>query len=241
VIHAQPAAPPALLRTVDTETQPAPSAAREAVVVLHGVAINPRFTARLARFIAEAGYAVHNLGYPSRTVPLAELGPRWLAAKIAELGLERAPRLHFVTHSMGGLMVRGYLASHRPANLGRVVTIVPPHHGSAVSDRLRSIPVVWRIIGRNLGALGTKPDAYWRTLPQRADFELGVIAGSFALSPLSWFFLPKPNDGTVPESSTRLDGMADHITLHSNHTLILFRKRTAARVIEFLRTGRFAR
>jgi len=226
---------------VDSETQPAPTTAREAVVVLHGVAINPRFTARLARFIAEAGYEVHNLGYPSRTVPLAELGPRWLAAKIAKLGLERAPRLHFVTHSMGGLMVRGYLAAHRPANLGRVVTIVPPHHGSAVSDRLRSIPVVWRIIGRNLGTLGTKPDAYWRTLPQRADFELGVIAGSFALSPLSWFFLPKPNDGTVTESSTRLDGMADHLSLPSSHTLILFRKRTAAQSVAFLRTGRFAR
>ena len=226
---------------MDSELLPAPATAREAVVVLHGVAINPRFTARLARFIAEAGYAVHNLGYPSRTVPLAELGPRWLAAKIAELGLERATRLHFVTHSMGGLMVRGYLDAHRPANLGRVVTIVPPHHGSAVSDRLRSLPVVWRIIGRNLGALGTKPDAYWRTLPQRADFELGVIAGSRPLSPFGWCFLVGPNDGTVPESSTRLDGMADHIVLPSSHTLILFRKRTAARAIEFLRTGRFAR
>lgn len=214
---------------------------REAVVVLHGVAISPRFTARLARIVAEAGYAVHNLGYPSRTVPLAELGPRWLAAKIAELGLERAPRLHFVTHSMGGLMVRGYLAAHRPANLGRVVTIVPPHHGSAVSDRLRSIPLVWRIIGRNLGALGTKPDAYWRTLPPRADFELGVIAGSFALNPLGALFLERPNDGTVAEWSTRLDGMADHITLPSNHTLILFRRRTAAQAVAFLRTGRFAR
>ena len=100
---------------MDTETQPVPSAAREAVVVLHGVAINPRFTSRLARFIAEAGYAVHNLGYPSRTAPLAELGPRWLAAKIAALRLERAPRLHFVTRSMGGLMVRGYLAATPPA------------------------------------------------------------------------------------------------------------------------------
>jgi pimeloyl-ACP methyl ester carboxylesterase len=226
---------------VDTETHPVPSAAREAVVVLHGVAINPRFTARLARFIAEAGYAVHNLGYPSRTVPLAELGPRWLAAKLAELGVDRAPHLHFVTHSMGGLIVRGYLAAHRHANLGRVVNLVPPHHGSAVSDRLRSIPVIWRIIGRNLGALGTGPDAYWRTLPQRADFELGVIAGNRAISPFGWCFLSGPNDGTVPESSTRLDGMADHIVLPSSHTLILFRKRTADQVLAFLRTGRFAR
>ncbi len=217
------------------------SPTREAVVVLHGVGINARLTARLAKFIAAAGYEVHNLDYPSKTVPLAELGPRWLAAKLAALGLERAPRLHFVTHSMGGLIVRGYLAAHRPANLGRVVTIVPPHHGSVVSDKLRRLPIIWQIIGRNLGALGTGPDAYWRTLPQRADFELGVIAGSSALNPLGWLYLERPHDGTVAERSTRLDGMADHLLLPSNHTLILFRKRTADQAIAFLRTGRFAR
>jgi triacylglycerol esterase/lipase EstA (alpha/beta hydrolase family) len=214
---------------------------REAVVILHGVAINTRFTARLARLIAAAGYEVHNLDYPSRSVALADLGPHWLASKLGELGLERAPRLHFVTHSMGGLIVRGLLAAHRPANLGRVVTIAPPHQGSAISDRLRQLPIIWSIIGRNLGALGTGPDAYWRTLPQRADFELGVIAGSFAINPLGWFFLEGTSDGTVAETSTRLAGMADHITLHSNHTLILFRRRTALQAIAFLRTGRFSR
>ena len=215
--------------------------AREVVVILHGVAISSRLTARLAEFIAAAGYEVHNLDYPSKTVPLPELGPRWLAAKLAELGVDRAPRLHFVTHSMGGLIVRGYLAAHRPANLGRVVTIVPPHHGSVVSDKLRRLPIIWRIIGRNLGALGTGPDAYWRTLPQQADFELGVIAGSSALNPLGWFLLERPHDGTVAERSTRLAGLRDHLTLPSNHTLILFRRRTADQAVAFLRTGRFAR
>ena len=217
------------------------SPALEAVVILHGVAITPRFTAKLARLVAAAGYAVHNLHYPSRTVPLAELGPCWLAAQVAELGLDRAPRLHFVTHSMGALLVRGYLAAHRPANLGRVVTIVPPHNGSTISDALRRLPIIWRIIGRNLGALGTGADAYWRTLPQCIDYELGVIAGSFALNPLGWLFLEGTSDGTVAESSTRLKGMTDHLVLHSNHTLILFRRRTALQAIAFLRTGRFAR
>ncbi len=220
---------------------PPASPAREAVVILHGVGISSRFTARLARFIAAAGYAVHNLDYPSRTVPLAELGPRWLAAKLAELDVARAPRLHFVTHSMGGLVVRGYLAVHRPANLGRVVTIVPPHYGSVVSDRMRRLPIVWRLVGRNLGALGTGPDAYWRTLPPQADFELGVIAGSSALNPLGWLYLERPHDGTVAEHSTRLAGLSDHLTLPSNHTLILFRRRTAEQAIAFLRTGRFVR
>ena len=186
-------------------------AAPEVVVILHGVAISSWFTARLAKIVAAAGYVVHNLDYPSKSVPLPELGPSWLAAKLGELGVARAARLHFVTHSMGGLIVRGFLAAHRPANLGR-----------------------------NLGALGTGPDAYWRTLPQRADFELGVIAGSSALNPLGWFFLERPHDGTVAERSTRLEGMADHILLRSNHTLILFRRRTADQAIAFLRTGRFA-
>ncbi len=222
-------------------TPPPPAAPREVVVILHGVAISSRLTARLARFIAAAGYEVYNLDYPSRTVALPELGPCWLAARLAELGVGRAPRLHFVTHSMGGLIVRGYLAAHRPANLGRVVNIVPPHQGSPVSDKLRRLPIIWRIIGRNLGALGTGPDAYWRTLPPRADYELGVIAGSSALNPLGWFFLERPHDGTVAERSTRLDGMADHLTLDSNHTLILFRRRTAEQALAFLRTGRFAR
>ena len=186
-------------------------AAPEVVVILHGVAISSWFTARLAKIVAAAGYVVHNLDYPSKSVPLPELGPSWLAAKLGELGVARAPRLHFVTHSMGGLIVRGFLAAHRPTNLGR-----------------------------NLGALGTGPDAYWRTLPQRADFELGVIAGSSALNPLGWFLLERPHDGTVAERSTRLEGMADHILLRSNHTLILFRRRTADQAIAFLRTGRFA-
>lgn len=216
-------------------------AGRELVVLLHGVAISRRFMGPLTRRLAAAGYAVHNLDYPSKTVPLAELGPRWLAARLAALGAAAAPRLHFVTHSMGGLVVRGYLAAHRPANLGRVVTIVPPHHGSAVSDRLRHLPIVRWIIGRNLAALGTGPDAYWRTLPPRADFELGVIAGSSALNPLGWFFLAQPHDGTVAEASTRLPGLADHLTLPSNHTCILFRRRTAEQVLAFLRDGRFAR
>lgn len=217
------------------------STANEVVVILHGVAINSHLTARLARIVEAAGYTVHNLDYPSKTVPLPELGPKWLAAKLEELGVRNAARLHFITHSMGGLIVRGFLATRRPANLGRVVTIVPPHYGSVVSDHLRKLPIIWRIIGRNLGALGTGPDAYWRTLPQRADFELGVIAGSFALNPLGWFFLERPHDGTVAERSTKLEGMADHITLPSNHTLILFRRRTAEQALAFLRTGHFAR
>jgi len=214
---------------------------RATVVVLHGVANRRWLTARLARRIAADGYAVHNLDYPSRTMALAELGDRWLPEQLAVLNAAQAPQLHFVTHSMGALLVRRFLAARRPANLGRIVMIAPPNHGSAVADRLRQRRFFRWLIGRNLAVLGTGPDAFWRSLPPRADFELGVIAGSRALSPLGRCWLDAPHDGTVAVASTHLEGQIDHLVLPANHTGILLRRDTAEQVVAFLRSGRFGR
>jgi len=213
---------------------------RETVVVLHGVAVSRRLTALLARRIAAAGYEVHNLDYPSRTLSLPELGDRWLPAKLAELEVGRAPRLHFVAHSMGGLMVRRCLATYRPPNLGRVVLIAPPNRGSAVADHLQRWRLFRGVIGRNLVVLGTGPAAFWRSLPQSVDCELGVIAGNRALNPFGRFWLEPPHDGTVAVASTRLEGQSDHLVLPANHTGILLRRDTADQVVAFLRTGKFA-
>jgi triacylglycerol lipase len=184
---------------------------------------------------------VHNLDYPSRTVSLPELGERWLPERLRELEVDRAPRLHFVTHSMGALIVRRYLATRRPANLGRVVMIAPPNRGSAVADHLRRWRLFHWCIGRNLAVLGTAPDSFWRSLPPRADYELGVIAGCRALNPFGRFWLERPHDGTVAVASTLLEGQSDHLLLPANHTGILLRRDTAVQVVAFLRTGRFGR
>ena len=216
-----------------------PPPGREAVVVLHGVALSRSWTTLLARRLVAQGFAVHNLGYSSRTQPLAELGDRWLPEALRARGLDVAPRLHFVTHSMGGLVVRRFLAGHRPANLGRVVMLVPPNHGSPMADRLQRRALFRRLLGCNLAALGTGPGAFCHTLPPTAGFELGVIAGSRRLNPLGPLWLRQPHDGTVEVASTRLEGMAAHVVLPSSHTAILFHRRAAALAAAFLRTGRF--
>lgn len=211
----------------------------ETVVVLHGVALNRWFTSRLDKHFAREGFAVINVTYPSRRKSIAELGDAWLPELLAKHRVEESPRVHFVVHSMGGLVVRRFLATHRPENLGRVVMIATPNHGSAIADRLsRAAPFRW-YFGCNLRGLGTGPDATWRGLPPAADFELGVIAGNRALSPLGWFWLQGPHDGTVEVAGTRLEGMAGHRVIPANHTGILFRRETAELATAFLRTGRF--
>lgn len=217
-----------------------PAENRETVVLLHGVALNRWFTARLAGHFEREGYAVVNVSYPSRSKTIAELGDTWLPELLRRRGVEAAPRVHFVVHSMGGLVVRRFLATHRPANLGRVVMIATPNHGSAIADRLaRAAPFRW-YFGCNLRGLGTGDDAAWRSLPT-AQFELGVLAGNRALNPLGHFWLQGPHDGTVEVASTRLEGMADHRVIAANHTGILFRKETAELATVFLRTGRFSK
>ena len=211
---------------------------REVVVLLHGVALNRWFMRPIARHLETAGYRAMNLAYPSRTVQLRDLAATWLPAQLALCGVDSAACVHFVAHSMGSLLVRHHFARARPANLGRTVFIAPPNRGAELADAGRPQWLFRTVIGTNLRALGLSKDAFWRTLPQRADFPLGIIAGTGHGNPFGRG-LPDPNDGTVTVESTRLDGAADSIELPWSHTANLFRDRTANQTLHFLRHGRF--
>jgi len=215
------------------------AASRETVVILHGVALNRFFCFRLDQAFKRAGYDVINVSMPTRRVAIEELGDVWLPDLLRTRGVARAPRLHFVTHSMGGLIVRRALDREIPSNLGRVVMIVPPNRGSELADRL-SRSRFWRwIIGVNLQRLGTGPDAFCRELQPSVKYPVGIIAGTRAIHPLGALCLPKPNDGAVSLLSTHLDGESARLELPYSHTGILFRTATAQQTIFFLRSGHF--
>jgi pimeloyl-ACP methyl ester carboxylesterase len=207
--------------------------AREAVVLLHGLYRSERAMRPLAKRLEAAGYAVHNLGYPSLAA-----APDELAAQLGEKVqgcCAGAPRLHFVTHSLGGILTRALLAKQAPANLGRVVMLAPPNHGSEYVD------VFGDAFGWALGPtgreLGTAPSSLPNRLPP-PDYDFGVIAGTWSINPLS-FLLAGESDGTVSVESTQLDGMADFVAVDASHTFILYSDAAAEQVLEFLRTGRF--
>jgi triacylglycerol lipase len=220
----------------------------DTVVLLHGLGLGGWAMARLERSLRAAGYRTVNLTYPSRSRPIEQLAAEWLPAQLRSRGVAIAPRFHFVTHSMGGIVLRAWLREEQrknggrlPAGLGRVVMLAPPNQGSAVADRLRRFPPFRWFTGVNGIRLGTGADSLPRALgPWPTGIELGVIAGDRTLNPLFSAWLDGVNDGKVSVASTRLAGLRDHLVLPHSHTWLQWRADTARAVGRFLQHGSFS-
>ncbi len=207
---------------------------RELVVLLHGLGRSPSAMRSLAGRLEAAGYRVERPGYSSLDSSpddiLAEVSD-----KIAALGIQRAPRVHFVGHSLGGLLIRAFLADNEPANLGHVVVIGSPNHGTPLVDNLRG---KWwfDMLGPMTLALGTGRDSFPSRL-RPPDYPLGVIAGRVERD--NDDLLPGPDDGLVTVASTKVEGMADFVVLDAHHAALRSDKAAAAHTVSFLKRGRF--
>ena len=216
-----------------------PPARRDGVILLHGIGRTRRWMKTLEAALQQAGYATLNLGYASRKKPLDLLagdidGP---IRQFAE-GTEGA--LHFVGHSMGGLLARIYIAKYRPARLGRVVMLGTPNGGSEIADRLRDVALYRAYYGPAGQQLTTRLDAALKRLPA-LDYAVGVIAGDRSIRPIaSLFGVAKPNATMVSVASSRLDGMTDHVVVNAVHAGLVHHVGAIAETIAFLRDGRFA-
>lgn len=210
----------------------------EAVVLLHGLGRTTRSMAFLERRLAGAGYHVVNLPYPSRKKKIETL-VEMLQEKLQTNNLHEATRLHFVTHSLGGILVRAYLAANRPANLGRVVMLSPPNKGSKMVDFLEGSSLFIYFFGPAAAELGTGPDS----LPNRlgpADYEVGIIAGSRTIDPISSWLIDGNDDGRISIDQAKLEGMADFRVVKASHAFIMTKKNVAAEVLFFLQNGKFS-
>ncbi|MFP4309044.1 MAG: esterase/lipase family protein [Desulfococcaceae bacterium] len=208
------------------------------VVLLHGLGRTWLSMTPVHAYLCHHGFRVANLGYPSRKFSVESLVARRIGPRLEELLSDRP--LHFVTHSMGGILLRRFLQDRDLPPGSRVVMLAPPNRGSELVDRLQRLALFRWWNGPAGLQLGAGPDSLPNRLgPIRA--EVGVISGNRCLNPIFGRIIPGPSDGKVSVERARLPEMTDFLVLPVSHTFAMFRRPVLAQVLHFLRHGRFDR
>lgn len=209
---------------------------QECVILLHGLIRSDASMAQLASSLEDCGYLTVNYHYPSSKYPIEKLAND--AITEALLSCPASAKINFVTHSMGGILVRQYLSRRPIANLGRVVMLGPPNKGTEVVDKLQKIPGFKLIHGPAGMQCGTGRFSVPNKLGP-ANFELGVIAGTSSINLILSTLITSPDDGKISVENTKLEGMTDHITMPVTHPFMMKNKQVIEQVKHFLKHGAF--
>lgn len=201
---------------------------REAVVMVHGIWLTGVEFLSLKRQLAQAGFEIHVFHYHS-LIRSPEANADKLNRFVASIDAEI---VHFVGHSLGGIVVSHLFHNYPLQRPGRVVMLGTPLKGSAVAQAFHRVPVLQWLLGRSVrqGLLGHAPR--WK-----ASHELAMIAGNrgIGIGMLLFGALSSPNDGTVALAETKGAGIQLHVEVPYSHFGMLFSTRVAEVVVSFLR------
>lgn len=206
------------------------TARRETVVLVHGLYVHGLWMRLLEYWLEESGYQTINYSYPSMTRSPAE-NAHDLQALLSQVD---TPIIHFLAHSMGGLVVRHLFHSYPKQKPGQVVTMGTPHQGSYAAQIMHGTGLGF-CVGRGLegGLLGDAP-------PWMASNRIGSIAGTLNIGfGLLFPGMPAPSDGMIAVVETQFPGLSDHICLPVSHMQMLVDPTAVAQAIAFFATGRF--
>ncbi len=219
---------------------PQAQATQSPVVILHGLARSAGAMNAMADALSDRGYQVCNIDYPSRHHPIEVLAHDHVLPQIQACQSAPDQAVHFVTHSLGSIIVRQLVADNAMPSIGRVVMLGPPNHGSEVVDKLGDFPPFGWINGPAGTQLGTDEHSVPNQLGP-ATFELGIIAGSSSINWILSMLIPGDDDGKVSLASARLEGMRDYLVVPVSHPFLMKNREVIAQTANFLAHGQFNR
>lgn len=208
------------------------------VVLLHGLGRTSHSLKKMEDRLKTEGYDVLNIDYPSRTYNIQTLTEKFIKTAIESHCTDKTKKIHFATHSMGGILVRYYLQTCQTGNIGRIVMLSPPNQGSEVADFLRHSAVVRMMMGPSFEQLGTDTSGFVNTLAEPRA-ETGVIAGRRSVNPINSAIIPGEDDGKVSVERSKLKYMKDFLVANRTHPFIMNADEVIEAVINFLKTGKF--
>ncbi len=219
---------------------PSMSFAAECVVLLHGLARTATSMNKMQKALAADGYETANISYPSRHHDIAALAPLAVEAGLLRCReFDDVDTIHFVTHSLGGILLRAYLEDNDIDELARVVMLGPPNQGSGAVGALGGLPGFDWLNGPAGRELGKDENSVPLQLGP-VTFELGVIAGNRSIDPITSAVLDNPDDGRVSVEDTKVEGMNDFIIVTHSHAFMMRMKKVIQLTKTFLKTGCFS-
>jgi len=220
--------------------KPDPAIDGEMVILLHGMG-RTRYSMRAQeKYLSKRGYQTINTGYPSTSKPVGNMVDDHVARMVETCMEKKAKKIHFVTHSLGGILVRQYLQDHTLPAGSRIVMISPPNKGSELADRLKDFFLYkWRN-GPAGQVLGTGPDSLPNSL-NPVDAQIGVITGNRSFNPVFSAVIDGEDDGKVSVSRAKLDEMKDFFVVDSSHAFIMSHEEVLKQTVCFLANGTFCR
>jgi hypothetical protein len=221
-----------------TEQASAEDSRAECVILLHGLWRTALSMKALEWNLSDDGYTVVNITYPSILQSIEDLAPGAINRGISECRESGAGPINFVTHSLGGILVRQYLSNHEILELRRVVMLGPPNQGSEVADWVESKELLEVLAPQAVAQLSKGEESVPLKLGP-VDFELGVIAGTVNRRAALPGIPLLPSDGTVTVAETQIDGMTDFVMIPTSHSFMMWNSAVIYQVGYFLRHGAF--
>jgi pimeloyl-ACP methyl ester carboxylesterase len=217
-----------------------PAASSDTIVLIHGLGRSRLSLAVIHLWLRSCCYRVVSIGYPSRRISIARAAREHLEPKLAGLRLAPGSRVHFVTHSLGGIVFRAWAETRDAAfPLGRTVMLVPPNQGSEIIDHIQSLRWPRWVLGPVVDELGTHPSHTPKSLGPPPP-ETGVLMGNKPTLPLFGHMLGAEHDGFVTVGGGRIEGLADFLVLPVDHFTVLFKPCVLRAIRRFLGSGRFS-